>query len=263
MREWRSALITGAANGIGKELALLLATRVDSLVLLDIEDTEDFKFLARSCESAGAKVHMFVVDVRSSQDLQECINEIGVLVHELDLVIANAGISPELGLRQSGIERVRLIETNYYGVANVFEILIEKWSKVGRSYSHIDLVAISSISSLVSTQNSGTYSASKAALSKYLSGLRLYHFDSGLRVHEIVCGFVNTRVNIGLEHTRGIMIEPEIAAEKILRTIQSRSRRRHSVPFFQNSPWYILSALPPNLRDKILVLFYKKIYRKV
>jgi short-subunit dehydrogenase len=262
MSEWRSALITGAANGIGKELALLVAKKVENLVLFDLDDSEDFRSLSKSCESAGARVQIFVGDVRSLQDLQVCLDEIGPLILELDLVIANAGISPEITMRQSGVERVRLMETNYYGVANLFEILIEKWSRVGRSYSQIDLVAMSSISSLVSTQNSGTYSASKAALSKYLSGLRLFHFESGLRVHEVVCGFVNTRVNVGLKHAGGIMIEPATAAEKILGTIQSRTRRRHSIPFFRNSPWFILSVLPPNLRDKFLVLLYKKIYKK-
>jgi short-subunit dehydrogenase len=262
MNQWRSALITGAANGIGKELAILLAKEVENLFLFDLDDSENFQSVFKSCENAGARVQIFAGDVRSVEDLQRFLDEIGSFIFELDLVIANAGISPEIALRQSGIERVRLIETNYYGVANLFEILIDKWSKVGRSFSQIDLVAMSSISSLVSTQNSGTYSASKAALSKYLSGLRLYHFESGLRVHEVVCGFVNTRVNVGLKHAHGIMIEPATAAEKILRAVQSRNRRRHSIPFFRNSPWFILSFLPPNLRDKFLVLLYKKIYKK-
>ncbi len=262
MSEWRNALITGAANGIGKELALLLAKEVENLFLFDLDDSENFQSLLKTCENEGAKVQIFVGDVRSLEDIQRCLDEIGSLTLQLDLIIANAGISPEITLRQSGIERVRLMETNYFGVANLFDILIEKWSKVGRSFSQIDLVAMSSISSLVSTQNSGTYSASKAALSKYLSGLRLYHFESGLRVHEVVCGFVNTRVNVGLKHANGIMIEPATAAEKILRAVQSRTRRRHSIPFFRNSPWFILSVLPPNLRDKFLVFLYKKIYKK-
>jgi short-subunit dehydrogenase len=65
MSKWRSALITGAANGIGKELALLLANEVENLFLFDLDDSENFQSLLKSCENAGARVQIFIGDVRS------------------------------------------------------------------------------------------------------------------------------------------------------------------------------------------------------
>lgn len=108
------------------------------------------------------------------------------------------------------------------------------------------IVAITSISKLVSTQNSGSYSASKAAASAYLKSLRLGLRRFQIKVLEITLGFVNTEMNVGSPHAPYVMIDVEIAARKIVKAIYEW-RNERSLPFWLKAPWYLLSSFPQKI----------------
>jgi len=257
--KYKVVVITGAARGIGRQLALQISPYCDFLLLIDKEGDLELSQTATACSNNGAKTFFEIVDVRERSELQKVMEKQLSRFNEVDLVIANAGISPLFGKPPSHEENISLMETNFFGVVNTFECFSFDTSTSSKPKVR-RLVAIGSIASLVSTHNSGFYSASKAALSMYLDSLRLLSLKFDIQVHEIVCGFVDTRVNNGLVHARALAIPDNVASRLILKAIRKRSKRVHSVPRFRNVPWFVLQLLPNGVRNTFLNLAYKLIY---
>ena len=257
---YNTVVITGAANGIGMQLAIILSKQCDSLVLIDLESPRVLEDVVDICLSNGCEVYFTSLDVTLEKELHSYLAQTLTNIGAVDLVIAAAGISPKVRDQQDSYDRNLLMETNYYGVANTFSFFLKNF--VDAEVREIKFVAITSIASKVATHNSGYYSASKAALAKYIDALRLKYGDTKFEFHEIVCGFVDTRVNAGLKHAKGIMISDNRAAKLINRAIARKFKRIHSIPKFQNFPWFALSISPLALRNLFLSRLYKIIYKK-
>jgi dehydrogenase/reductase SDR family protein 7B len=255
----KGVLITGAAHGIGRQLALKLSTRTNLLILIDKSD--DLTEVLKKCMINCPNVYSKIIDVTDEADIKEYLSSLNDLVYETDLIIASAGIS-ELNLGSSSklASENSLMATNYFGTVNILQYFADINKNQIRN-SRVNLVSITSISRLVSTQNSGFYSASKAALKSYLDGLRLANYRSNIQVHEIVCGFVNTRMNLGKKHAQKLMISDTKAASIILKCIGRKRKRIHSVPKFRNIPWYVLSLLPMRWRDFLLNMVFRFLYK--
>lgn len=259
--EFNVVVITGAARGIGKHLAIQISSSCKYLLLIDKDNSPDLDQLISDCFNNGAETYFEKVDVRNRDDLQRVIERHTGQFQVVDLVIANAGVSPSLRGASSFEENLTLMDTNFFGVVNTFHCFSIPSSPSSQPTAR-KLVAISSIASLVATHNSGFYSASKSALSKYLDSLRLLNLKTDTQIHEIVCGFVNTRVNVGLKHANRIMVTPEYAARKILSGISSKNKRVHSVPRNRNLAWFVLMILPTALREFLINRLYLFIYGK-
>lgn len=253
-------LITGAARGIARDLALLIASKKTNLILVDNCDEDLLLNVVAECEEKGANVFWIREDVSEFEELSAKLSPILTKFEYIDVAFAFAGISPRDKNQLVNRDRDELIKSNYYGVDNVFSLFFSSFNGLNHGPRLGKLVAITSISSLVSTQNSGYYSASKAALAAYLRGLRLKYRGTGFTVDEIICGFVDTRVNLNLKHARLVQIPSNRAATLILKSIKKRRRRTHSIPYFRNLPWFILRFLPANARDFLLDRIYKLIY---
>ncbi len=257
---YKTVVVTGAANGIGKQLAIILSKQCDSLVLIDLESPQVLDNVVDICLNNGCEVYSTALDVTLEKELHSYLAQTLTNVGAVDLVIAAAGISPKVRDKQDSYDRNLLMETNYYGVANTFSFFLE--TVVDAEAREIKFVAITSIASRVATHNSGYYSASKAALAIYIDALRLKYGDTKFEFHEIVCGFVDTRVNAGLKHAKGVMIPDNRAAKLIVRAITRKFKKIHSIPKFQNIPWFALSISPVMLRNLFLSRLYKIIYKK-
>lgn len=175
------------------------------------------------------------------------VNSFHELFGSIDVLIANAGISPRLVLDHTSKMAQTLMLTNYIGMINT----VEPAARIMETQRSGVIVVITSISKLVSTPNSGSYSASKSAASSYLKSLRQRLERSRIKVLEITLGFVDTEMNRGSPHAPYVMINVEFAAEKIIKAISKR-RNERSIPFWRNAPWYILSIFPQKIQDYII-----------
>jgi short-subunit dehydrogenase len=255
----KGVLITGAAHGIGKQLALKLSTRTNLLILID--NSKDLTEVSKNCMINCPNTYSKIIDVTDEAGVIDYLSLLKELVYEIDLVITSAGISelsPDSSSNTTGHNL--LMATNYFGTVNILQFFAEI-NKNLIKHNQVNLVSITSISRLVSTQNSGFYSASKSALKSYLDGLRLANYQSNIQVHEIVCGFVNTSMNLGKKHAQKIMISDSKAASLILKCIGRKRKRIHSIPKFRNLPWYVLSYLPMSWRDFLLNTVFRFLYK--
>ena len=108
-------IITGAARGIGRHIALAFAKAGATLALLDFDTDRqsETKFL---CEAEGAKVHVFACDVTKYDQCVKVVDEIGRL-GGIDVLVNNAGGGPIRGFTSQKFEEFWSgIEQNFKGV---------------------------------------------------------------------------------------------------------------------------------------------------
>ncbi len=93
----KSAVITGASNGIGRATALLFAAEGAKLVMNDI-DAARLDELRDLIAAAGVDVRCVVGDVSQTDDARAIIDSAVENFGRVDILVANAGIIPELDL---------------------------------------------------------------------------------------------------------------------------------------------------------------------
>lgn len=243
------AVITGAASGIGKCVALILAERKQNfLCLIDSCEIERLRDVASECSRLGATVSFFKADVSNRNELQTAADEILSKFGTPRVLVVNAGV-----LFPSHEDLVRrCMEVNYFGAINTIEAFAPSMlrAKQGR------IIVSNSIASLVATENSGAYSGSKAALMKYTDAIRFQFRNSGVTITTAILGFVDTPMVADLPHAKTLAIPARSAAKRLLSS-SGCSPHTIYIPRLLNIPWLILGHLPGKIRFMILLLASK------
>ncbi|MBI5545890.1 MAG: SDR family oxidoreductase [Deltaproteobacteria bacterium] len=191
----RTALITGAAGGIGACTAEEFARGGYTLILSDY----DASALARATgklREAGALVHPFVVDVTEKGQVDAMAEEILERFGCLDVLVNNAGVGFSGELAQTPIETwQRLMAVNLWGpLYHVYAFLP---SMRGRRAGHI--VNVSSGQAFFRLPTWGAYAATKLALGAFSELLRFEVARQGIRVSTVYPYMVSTGFYAAME----------------------------------------------------------------
>lgn len=186
--EKRSVFLTGASQGIGKEIALELARKKKASQLFLIARTEkallDLKEICEK-ENAELKVEIIVCDLAKQEERKKLFP----LLSEVDVLIHNAGFGTYRFAEDFTEEEEReLFEVNVFAPMElsrkILPFLYQK--KQGQ------LIFIASQASKMVTPKSSLYSASKFALRGYAEGVRLEAKKKGVYVSVVNPGPVKT-----------------------------------------------------------------------
>jgi NAD(P)-dependent dehydrogenase (short-subunit alcohol dehydrogenase family) len=186
----RTAVITGAASGIGRALALALAHAGCQVVLGDVEkgalDETLEQLRAEGLPAIGAQC-----DVRSMDDMEELRRQAETRFGPIDIVCLNAGVSPSGAVLETSGETWRwLVDVNLMGVVNGLSVFVP--DLVRRDRGHVLITG--SLAGLIPTASLGPYSAIKHALTALADVLRMELIDSGVNVSLVCPGVVRTRI---------------------------------------------------------------------
>jgi short-subunit dehydrogenase len=217
----RVSLVTGAAQGIGRATAEALARRGDRLALID-RDRERLDQITRELICKNSHVCAEIVDVRDRVALIAAVRRLEARVGPVEVVVACAGVGTLTSVKDLDNAGFRaMLEVNVLGVAHTIEAVLP--GMIERKYGHI--VGISSVASYRGLPWMAGYSASKAALSTYLEGLRPALKRRGIRITNVCPGFVRTAMTVDTPFRRPVkMLEPGEAARHIVRAIERRPR---------------------------------------
>jgi len=220
-RGGRVILLTGAAHGIGRATALVLAARGYRLALID-RDAGPLTEVAVRVREAGADVAAEVADVRDSEAVHGAVAALEGRIGPPDVLVAFAGVGGLSSAVDLDTARLRsMLEVNVLGVAHAIEAVLPGMYR--RRSGH--LVGISSVASYRGLPWMPGYCASKAALAIYLEGLRPGLKRRGVTITTVYPGFVRTAMTADTPFRRPVpMLEPAQAARYLLRAIESRPR---------------------------------------
>lgn len=156
------AVITGAASGIGRALAIGLRAKGCHLALVDL-DEDGLTRLQRELNASGRhqKVSTHVVDVGDRVRMRELAGEVAGAHGAVHLVINNAGIGHEAAFPQTSLDDWdRIISVNLWGVIYGCHFFMPHLAKVERAH----IVNISSLLGIVAMPGQSAYCATKFAV---------------------------------------------------------------------------------------------------
>jgi NADP-dependent 3-hydroxy acid dehydrogenase YdfG len=180
----KTALITGAASGIGRHYAELYAQSNIPVAALDI-NKNGLESLAAQYPSITA----FPVDMTDSLAVEKAVTEALKTLKSVDRVINAAAIMP-CGdiLSQDTADILKIMEINYGGLVNLTKAVLPSMINQG----HGQYVVFSSMLGVMPTLKTGAYSASKFATSVFVEVLAQENIDSGVQFACVCPPAVNT-----------------------------------------------------------------------
>ncbi len=241
----KSIVITGASDGIGKALAWEMAGRGYDLGLT-ARRAELLEELKGNIESRHANCNVVtrVLDVTDYEAVAPAMTFLAEALGKVDIVIANAGIAKAGVVGKSPLElHLDVINTNVNGAIATLSAALELFRKQG--YGH--LVGTSSVAAYRGMPRNAAYSASKAALSTFMEGLRAETYNEAIDVSVLHPGYIDTAINRDLK-SRPFVIDVEAGAKMFADLIEKKVKRA-CVPRF---PWGVVGPLLRHLPTRVI-----------
>jgi short-subunit dehydrogenase len=211
----KTIIVTGAANGIGKEIALELLRRGSNVIAFD-RDEKALKELSIAVDNGNLSIYS--VDITNKDMINEYAEKIIKERTEVDGLINCAGIiQPFIRFEDTQYEMIKkIMDVNFWGTINVIQAFIKHLGM--RAEAHI--VNISSMGGFFPVPGQTIYGASKAAVRMLTEGMFAEYQKSNIRVTVVIPGGVNTNI---IEHSGS---KPNEKMEKIRKVIKLPSPQK-------------------------------------
>lgn len=197
----KTALITGAARGIGQAIAIALSDKKYNIVIADILSNADETI--QGCENNGAETLFIRTDISDRNDRNNLVEAIKKKFNRLDLLVNNAGISV--------LERTDILNTSEESYDQVMDVnlkgpffltqTVAGWmielTKEDQDIAPI-IVNIASLTSYASATSMAEYCLSKTGVSMMTKLYADRLADHGINVYEIRPGIVKTEMTSGV-----------------------------------------------------------------
>ncbi len=193
------AIVTGAASGIGRAIALDLAEAGANVVVADVA-SEGAEKVAREIGSAGGKAIAVETDVTDSKEVEQMVQQTIEGFGKIDILINNAGIigrSSVMDMKEDELDRT--FEVNLKGVVLCSQAVARHMIEQ-RSGKIVNMgSSLSSRASVCNFSGGGAdYCASKAAVQAFTRALAMELGPYGINVNAIAPGGTNTPMHEGL-----------------------------------------------------------------
>lgn len=196
----KSVLITGATDGLGKALALLLAER-GYHVFAAGRSPEKLAQLDAAARQKNWALDAITLDVCSDDSVQRAVNNVLTSAGALDVLVNNAGVNYTAAVEDLIMDDWRAqFETNFFGVLRVTRAVLPHM----RERRNGRILMMSSLGGLVTPPTQGAYSSSKHALEGLSNALRLELYPFGIDVVLIEPGYIIT----GIQKTAAELSRP-------------------------------------------------------
>jgi NAD(P)-dependent dehydrogenase (short-subunit alcohol dehydrogenase family) len=184
----KSAVITGAAFGIGRATAVLFAREGARLIVTDIQG-EPLLALAEELRRDGAEVEIVVGDVSVEDDARRMVEAATNRYGRLDVLVANAGIIP-LGdaTEMTAADWDGVMAIDGRGMFLTCKFAIEAMRLAGGG----SIVCLSSISGLAGQKRQAAYGPAKFVATGLTMHLAVEWADQGIRVNAVAPGTIRT-----------------------------------------------------------------------
>lgn len=193
--EGKVALITGAARGIGKAIALKFAENGADIAFTDLELNETALATVAELEALGVKVKAYASNAASFNDTKEVVEQVLADFGQIDVLVNNAGITKDgLMMRMSEEQWDAVINVNLKSAFNFIHAVVPAMAR-RRCGSIINMSSVVGVSGNAGQCN---YSASKAGLIGLAKSIAKEMGARGIRANSIAPGFIITEMTAKL-----------------------------------------------------------------
>ena len=209
----KTALITGATRGIGKEIAIKLAKEGYDVAINYRTMNEEVGNLKSQIENDfGVKVSLVQGDVSNFEDAERMVKQTVEELGKIDVLVNNAGITKDgLLMRMSKEDFEKVIDINLVGTFNVTRNVIPFMikQKSGR------VINISSVVGVAGNAGQTNYSASKAGIIGFTKSLAREVASRNILVNAVAPGFIATDMTSVLNDNQKEAINAQIPLKRM------------------------------------------------
>lgn len=193
--EGRVALVTGSSRGIGRAIALKLASLGASVAVNYVSRAEAAAAVQEAITDAGSAAIAVQADVRSAGAVQSMAQQVEEALGPVDILVNNAGITRDgLLARMSEEDWRTVVETNLNGAFFCTKAVLRKMMR--RRWGRI--INISSVAGLAGNGGQANYAAAKAGLIGFTRSLAKEVGPRNITVNAVAPGFVETDMTADL-----------------------------------------------------------------
>lgn len=189
MLEGKVALVTGAAKGIGRAIALALAAEKATVVVNYNGSKERAEQVVEEIKALGADGVAYQCNVADTAAAADMIKEVIKTYGKLDILVNNAGITRDnLIMKMSEEDFDAVIDANLKGCFNTIKAVSRQMLKqrAGR------IINITSVSGILGNAGQANYAASKAGIIGLTKTMARELASRGITVNAVAPGFVDT-----------------------------------------------------------------------
>lgn len=245
----KKALVTGAAAGIGRAIALALARQGVDLYLVDLNE-HDLNEVVTEASQHGVQAIARLCDVACDKEVSATVRALLDAWGELDILVNNAGIAHYGPTeKMTGAQWDRLLAINLLAPIQFTREMLP--TLLSRPEAHV--LNVCSIAGLVALPKLTAYQVSKFGLVGFSESLRAEYGRSGLGVTALCPGFVNTgMLRRTIERSRSkrtfvrsplLCTTPEKVAAKAVSAIR-RNKGLVIVTPFARLAWFLKRMMP-------------------
>ncbi|MBP3231202.1 3-oxoacyl-[acyl-carrier-protein] reductase [Anaerovibrio sp.] len=200
----KTALVTGASRGIGRAIAIKLASEGASVAINYAGNAKAAEEVKSIIEAAGGKAMLVQADVSSAESVEAMIKEVVEAFGGIDILVNNAGITRDgLLMRMKEEDWDAVINTNLKGVfyctKAVSKLMMKK--RAGR------IVNMASVVGLTGNAGQANYAAAKAGVIGFSKTMAKELASRGITVNMVAPGYIDTDMTAVLsESVRETMV---------------------------------------------------------
>ncbi|MFH1846787.1 MAG: 3-oxoacyl-[acyl-carrier-protein] reductase [Candidatus Omnitrophota bacterium] len=185
----RVSVITGAARGIGKEIAMLFAKQGSNIAICDVNDQQLQETKKEIEDASGVNVMVEKVDVTSVDEVGRFVDKVLDNFGKIDILVNNAGITRDnLVLRMSENEWDLVLDVNLKGAFNCIKAVTRTMMKKRSG----KIINMASIVGVMGNAGQANYSASKGGLIALTKTVAKELGSRNINVNAIAPGFIRT-----------------------------------------------------------------------
>jgi 3-oxoacyl-[acyl-carrier protein] reductase len=188
------AVVTGAARGIGRQIAEKLASQGADVAICDLK-AEWLADTVAAIQALGRKALPLAVDVGDGEAVNACIAEVIKVFGKVDIMVNNAGITKDtLLVRMSDEDWDAVLRVNLKGTF-LFSRAVSKHMMKQRGGA---IINIASVIGLIGNAGQCNYAASKAGVIALTKSTAKELASRGVRVNAVAPGFISSKMTDAL-----------------------------------------------------------------
>ena len=193
--EGKTAIVTGAARGIGKAIALKLASEGAHIAFTDLVYHEAAQAVEEQLKIIDVNAKAYASNAADYSDTQKVVEEIIRHFGRIDILVNNAGITKDNALKRMTEEQWDVVmAVNLKSVFNFTKAVQPvMWKQAGGS-----IINMSSVVGVSGNANQCNYAASKAGIIGFTKAAAKEMGVRGIRINAIAPGFIETEMTAAL-----------------------------------------------------------------